>query len=128
LWCRVPFQNKRNLMHWCIWVELLYKYITMHGSMNDKFILCIWFDISRYTNIQKLILIVDNIIQENNIKQITKDRTDTYQKQVQQTVQKKILSHNTICCHNTMLIWWNYFVYVFKMTLAKNNVAPWGWS
>jgi hypothetical protein len=31
-------------------------------------------------------------------------------------------------CHTTLLIKWNYFVNVFKMTLARNNVAPWGWS
>jgi len=31
---------------------------------------------------------VDNFIQQNNIKQINKDPTDTYQKQIQQTIQR----------------------------------------
>jgi len=34
--CRVSFQNKINLIHWCIWLGLLQKYTTMHGSMNVK--------------------------------------------------------------------------------------------
>jgi len=32
--------------------------------------------------------------------------------------------HNTICFHITLLIEWNYFVNVFKMTVARSNVAP----
>jgi len=31
---------------------------------------------------------VDNFIQENNIKQLNKDPTDMYQKQIQQTIQR----------------------------------------
>jgi hypothetical protein len=34
------FQNKINLRHRCIWLVLLWKYITMHGPMNVKFITC----------------------------------------------------------------------------------------
>jgi len=29
--------NKINLIHWCIYLVLLQKYITVHGSMNVKF-------------------------------------------------------------------------------------------
>jgi len=32
--CRVLLQNKINLRNWCIWLVLLYKYITMHGPIN----------------------------------------------------------------------------------------------
>jgi len=31
------YSNKINLRHWCIWLVLLQKHITMHGPMNDKF-------------------------------------------------------------------------------------------
>ena len=31
------FQNKINLGHWCIWLVLLQKYITMQGPMNVRF-------------------------------------------------------------------------------------------
>ena len=41
-------------------------------------------------------------------------------------IPNNVLLHNTICCHNTLLIYWNYLVNVFKMTLARNNVAPGG--
>ena len=34
--CRVSIQNKINLIHWCIWLVLLQKYITMHGPVNVK--------------------------------------------------------------------------------------------
>jgi len=30
------FQNKINLRHWCIWLFLLQKCITMHDPMNVK--------------------------------------------------------------------------------------------
>jgi len=30
------YSNKINLRHWCIWLVLLYKFITMHGPMNVK--------------------------------------------------------------------------------------------
>jgi hypothetical protein len=31
-----------------------------------------------------------------------------------QTIPKNVLLHNTICCHNTLLIQWNYFVNVLN--------------
>ena len=34
--CRVSYQNKINLIQWCIWLILLHKYTTMHGPMNVK--------------------------------------------------------------------------------------------
>ena len=34
--CIKSFQNKINLRHWCIWLVLLYEYITMHGPTNVK--------------------------------------------------------------------------------------------
>ena len=30
------YSNKINLKHWCIWLVLLYRYITMHGPMGVK--------------------------------------------------------------------------------------------
>ena len=35
--CRVLFQNKINLRQWCIWLVLLWKYITMHGPLNFSY-------------------------------------------------------------------------------------------
>jgi len=31
------YSNKINLRHWCIWLVLLQRYITMRGPMNVKF-------------------------------------------------------------------------------------------
>jgi len=36
--CRVLLQNKISLRNWCIWLVLLWKYITMHGPINVKFV------------------------------------------------------------------------------------------
>ena len=33
------------------------------------------------------------------------------------------IPHNVLL-HNTLLVQWNYFMNAFKMTLARNNVAP----
>jgi len=37
--CRVSFQNKINLIHWCIWLVLLQKYILTHDPKNAIFVL-----------------------------------------------------------------------------------------
>jgi len=37
-WSNTPKENQINLIHRCIWLVLLQKYITMHGPMNIKFL------------------------------------------------------------------------------------------
>ena len=56
---------------------------------------------------------VDNFIQENNTKQLNKDPTDKYQKQIQQTLQK---------CNALVEKWTNKYLINMKPTAPKLNI------